>query len=411
MPNPCGLTIWRQGRWSLALRATVLVISAITFVWFGFRRPPARTHAPGHWEAVERGRMYLRQGRPDRAFEAVSTIRDEAPGAGEAMTVAGLALLQYREYRGARMTLERALKLQPDQLDATKTLAELELMLGNGRNGVKLLSEAARLDPRDAQVWLTMGKVYHDLGEPGQAAHAFEEALKRDSKDREALFKLITELLNISRPDDATPWLTEALRRFPDDPTLLGLAARHARDTGRKDEAPALATRALEGDPNNLNALLVRARAHVSSGHPQQALEDLEHAVATHPNDLGAMQFLAQVEAQVGLAERSRATIERCRRAGERLDLMAQLTERIARRPDDAELRWRMGQAAAEGGSFLLASQCFKAALALDPQYQPAREGLAALPSAFRNEPSSSRRLAREGLSSEVPIGPPRSSR
>ncbi len=401
MPNPFGLTIWRRGRWGLVLRATVLVISAIAFVWFGFRRPPVRAYGQGHWDAVARGRMYLRQGRHDRAFEAVSAIRDEAPGAGEAMTVAGLALLHYREYRGARMTLERALKLQPDQLDATKTLAALDLMLGNGRNGVKLLSKAARLDPRDARIWLTMGKVYHDLGEPGQAAHAFKEALKRDRKDREALFKLIAELLNINRPDEATPWLTEALQRFPDDPTLLGLASLQARDTGRMDEAWALAARALGSDPDNLNALLVRARARVTSGDPEQALGDLEHAVAAHPSDLGALQLLAQVEAQLGLAERSRATIERRRRASERLVLMARLTQRIAQRPDDAELRWRMGQAAAEGSSFLLASQCFKAALALDPNYQPARESLAALPASSRSE----------GLSAKEPVGPSRSSR
>ncbi|MEJ7637803.1 MAG: hypothetical protein WKF75_07410 [Singulisphaera sp.] len=90
---------------------------------------------------------------------------------------------------------------------------------------------------------------------------------------------------------------------------------------------------------------------------------------------------------------------------------MAQLTQRIDRRPDDAELRRRMGQAAAAAGAFLWASQCFKAALALDPNYQPAREGLSALPAAFHNEPPTSRRPASEGLSLEEPAGTPRSSR
>ena len=70
-----------------------------------------------------------------------------------------------------------------------------------------------------------------------------------------------------------------------------------------------------------------------------------------------------------------------------------------------------MGQAAAEGGSFLLARRCFEAALALDPNYQPAREGLAALPAAFRDEPSHSHRPTSEGLSSEKPVGTPRSYR
>jgi Tfp pilus assembly protein PilF len=38
-----------------------------------------------------------------------------------------------------------------------------------------------------------------------------------------------------------------------------------------------------------------------------------------------------------------------------------------------------MGQTAWEAGSFLLASRCFEAALALDPNFQQARASLAAL--------------------------------
>jgi tetratricopeptide (TPR) repeat protein len=410
MPIPFRSINPNRGRWSLTLGVTILVISVIALVSFGFRRPPVRAHVRGHWEAVAQGRMYLRQGRPDKAFEAVSAIRDEAPGAGEAMTVAGLALLQFREYRGARMALERALKLEPNQLDATKTLAQLNLMLGNGPRGVDLLREAARLDPRDAKVWLIMGKVYHELGEPGDAAQAFEEALKRAPNDREALFGLITDLLDSSRPEEASPWLIKALRRFPDEPILLGLAARQARDTGRIDEALALAERALRGDPDNLDALLVRARSYMTSGRSEQALGDLELAVAAHPNDPRALQLLGQTEEQLGLTERSRATIERRRQAMARAELMAKLTQEIAVHPDDPELRWRMGRAAAEGGSFRLASQCYKSALALDPKYQPAREELAALPADFRDEPSDSHRPARKGLTSEQPVRTPRSS-
>ena len=83
----------------------------------------------------------------------MSAVRDEARGSGEAMTVAGFALLRMGEYRGARLALERALKLQPNQFDAAITLAELNLGLGNGRRGTELLEIAARLRPREFRVW------------------------------------------------------------------------------------------------------------------------------------------------------------------------------------------------------------------------------------------------------------------
>ena len=43
--------------------------------------------ATGHWEAVARGQQHLDAGRPDLALKAVMHIRDDGPGAGEAMTI------------------------------------------------------------------------------------------------------------------------------------------------------------------------------------------------------------------------------------------------------------------------------------------------------------------------------------
>src|SRR4051812_36015082 len=79
----------------------------------------------GHWAAVARGQAHLRRGRPDLALRAVMQVRDEGPGAGEAMAVAGLALAQLDQLKSARQALERALRLQPNQPEAAKTLAAI----------------------------------------------------------------------------------------------------------------------------------------------------------------------------------------------------------------------------------------------------------------------------------------------
>src|SRR5947208_2013250 len=74
----------------LAIGLVVLVGLVATVVLRPWSRP---TPVPirGHWQAVLRGRAYLAQNRPDLALQAVSHVRDEGPGAGEAMCVAGLA--------------------------------------------------------------------------------------------------------------------------------------------------------------------------------------------------------------------------------------------------------------------------------------------------------------------------------
>jgi tetratricopeptide (TPR) repeat protein len=226
---------------------------------------------------------------------------------------------------------------------------------------------------------LLMGRVGHDLGEPVNAARGFEQALRLRPNDRESRRMLIGELLNANRPDRATPWLTLALDEEPDDPKLLGLAARQARDLGKAEEASKLADRALARDPKQLDALLTRARLQLADGHDDRALADLELAVKANPNHLGALQLLSQVEAKLGLSERAARTIERYRRDKDRGVLMDKLTREVSNRPDDPEPHYHLGKAAAEGGQTLLATQCFKAALALDPNYEPAKAALAAL--------------------------------
>ncbi len=363
----------------LATATIGLVVFALGWWWWRGADPASVRE---HWAAVARGREALRRGRPDLAVQAVSDVRDEAPGSGEAMTVAGLALLRLGEYRGARLALERALKLQPDQFDAATALAELNLGLGDGVRGMELLQKAAQLRPRDVRVWLTMGRVLNDLGDFPRAIQAFERALGLGPDDRQALIGLIAGLIASDQPDQAEPWLNRALDRYPDDPRVLGLAARGAFDANRLDEAIARADRALAGDPGNHDALLTRARVRVVQARWAEALPDAERARAADPNDLGALQLLQKIQTRLGLTERAAATQAERVRAQDRIASMVRLNEEISRRPDDPELRWTMGQTAWESGSLLLASRCFAAALALDPDYRKARESLAALQAA-----------------------------
>jgi predicted Zn-dependent protease len=368
----------RKGPLVVALAVTLLgLLIPVGFYAYGWWR--AHRQGEGHWVAVEKGRAFLKQGRPDLAFAAVQHIRDDGPGAGEALTIAGLSLMQFNQPKYARMTLERGLQLQPNQLDATKALANLSLRYGNGLRGVQLLQKASELDPRDIEVWRILGRVYHDVGESAKAAEAFEHVLQLDPKDKESRLLLIEELHETNQTDRATPYVEKLLKEDPNDPQVLALAAQHAYDSGRGPEAKKLADRALERDPNSVVASMVRAKVERSEGHLKEASEDLERAVQINPNDLGALQMLAEVQNALNMPERAAQTMARRKKIQERETFLQQLTELIAAKPDDPEPRYQMGRVAAEGGQLVLAERCFRAALELDPYYKPAMLGLAAL--------------------------------
>jgi tetratricopeptide (TPR) repeat protein len=377
-----------------ALAATAAGLTLFALGWLWWHRSH-QSSARAHWDAVARGRDYLRRGRPDLALQAVHDVRDEAPGSGEAMTVAGLALLRFGQIRGARLALERALKLQPDQFDAATALAELNLGLGNGSRGAELLQMAALLRPQEFRVWLTMAKVLSDLGDFPKAIQAFQKALALHPDDREALIGLIRCLIATDQADEAEPWVKRALENHADDPTVLGLAARAAFDANRLDEAVTFAERALARDPTNLHALLARARARVVRGEWEQALPDAQRASDADPNNLGSLQLLQKIQTKLGQTEKAAATGAKRVQAQDRIARMNRLNEEISLHPDDPQLLWTMGQTAWEAGSFLLASRCFEAALALDPNFQQARASLAALRAA---EPELTRSPGRATL-------------
>ncbi len=125
--------------------------------------------------------------------------------------------------------------------------------------------------------------------------------------------------------------------------------------------------------------MLTRARAHVVQSRWEEALTDAERVRAAYPDDLGSLQLLQKIQTKLDLTERAAATQADRVRAQDRIALMNRLNKEIGLHPDDPELLWTMGQTASAAGSWLLASRCFGAALALDPNFHKARESLAAL--------------------------------
>ena len=377
----------------------ILVLAALAshFWWQSQRLSPDRKART----AAARGRNYLNIGRPDLALQAVNEIRDESPGAGEAMTVAGIALIRMQQYRVARLALERALKLSPNQVETVVTLAELNLDLGNTQRGSELLAMATHIRPHEFGIWRLLGRALNDLNHPADAANAYQKALELRHDDHEVLIELINILITSGQSDLALPWITKALERLPENPSVLGLAAREAFDTHRLDEAMAFADRALQQDPRNLDALIARARCRVTRSLWKEALPDIELAAVTEPNDLGTLQLLWIVETRLGLAERATLTMEKRKRSMERAKLMDELTEAIRENPDDPKLAFRMGELATQASAFLYASRCFEASLALDPDYEPARGALkdlrAAHPELQRNPSQPRSRLEFKG--------------
>ncbi len=327
-------------------------------------------------EALSHGHAFLEQGRFRRAILAVAKVREGSPSEAEALTIRGLAEAELEEVVPARRDLERAWQLQPNAA-AARVLAAIYLSAMETERGLQMLLSASRIDPQDFRPWYAMGElVYLRLRRYEQAIGAFGEALKRLPGHVESRIGLVEALIKLHRPEEAEPILKGVLETRPDDPRVATLAAEIALELGHDQDAERFLARSLTIDPDRREALILQARLKVRQGRPRDALAVAERVCTLEPNDPAALGLLASIQATVGLKDEAARTQQRRRQVEEWNRQIEALLHMILERPDDPELRCRLGQTAARAGQKTLAIQSYRAALALAPDSQPARQGL-----------------------------------
>jgi tetratricopeptide (TPR) repeat protein len=348
--------------------------------WLCVARPAhARSEAEAR-AAIALARDALQTGQAARALLAVARIPKSGPWVADVLTIEGMAYAALDRPENARPRLERSLTIDPKQAMAAKVLAAVYFSDNEMDQGLAMLSRAASIDPSDFRPWFAAGDVLlRYRNQPREAIEVFRQAILRRPEDVGSRAGLASALLALGETDEAMPLVDSLLREYPDDPTTLRLAATRAHFLSRADEVERYAKQVLLHDPDDVDMLVIRAQSRLKSGHPQEALGDAERAVALTPDNLTALHLLASIENAAGLKERAAATGLRHRSALAIAGRIERLQNEIRKRPNDLEPRWRLGEAAAQGGKFRLARKSFQAALALDPNCKPARAGLAAL--------------------------------
>jgi tetratricopeptide (TPR) repeat protein len=321
----------------------------------------------------------LKVGRPREALHAILGVAREGPQAAELLLVEGLALVALGESEPARQALLRSIASSPDQPMAFKVLAAIAFSRGEDQQGLEYLARAATLDPDDFRPLYAIGEVHLRKGRMDAAIRAFDAALLRKSDHEESRIGLLTASLAIRPPEASSDLVCELLRDFPENPQIQVLAARHARALGDASSALRYAGRAVERNPNFVDAIVLRAQLLFMGGEVKPALNEATRAVERDPRNPQALAILAQLQAALGQAEMSRTTLARRREVVAQSERILELTDQIAQHPDDPAPRWQLGQVAAATGANGLATESYRAALALDRQCQPALVGLRSL--------------------------------
>jgi tetratricopeptide (TPR) repeat protein len=191
--------------------------------------------------------------------------------------------LNLKQYATAIADYEQAIEIQPDYVEAYRSLARSLNALARPRDAISALQQGISLQPKPAAVlWLDLGRFADSVADYTLAEQAFEQAIRIEPNNASQLNSIAWSL--VTRRDVA------------------------ARDCTRSIE---LVRRALEIGPEHRNgsAWNTLGVALYFAGNYQEALAALEKSVSLNPGETPSHEdaiFLAMAHWQLGARERAR---------------------------------------------------------------------------------------------------------
>jgi tetratricopeptide (TPR) repeat protein len=291
----------------------------------------------------------------------------------------GIQLFEARKFDEARLSLEAAVREDPQDARAASYLGRVYLEVGNSDRAAEWMGRSVALESANAEYHLWLGRAYGSqamqasvLKQPSLARKVkkeFEEASRLDPDNLEARFGLIEFYLRApgilgGSPKKADEQAEEIRRRDPlQGYRARGRIAEHRKDFDRALAQYAAAAREFPGKTEPfywIGALLVREHDYA------KAFEVYEKLLEENPSEMKACYQIGRVASLSG---------QRLDRGKECLTLYLQ-HEPKPDEPSLASAHYRLGLLYEKIGNRDLARREYSAALDLEPALPDARQAL-----------------------------------
>jgi tetratricopeptide (TPR) repeat protein len=228
---------------------------------------------PGQAELATRVAAQL--ARQDDFPQAIDILKDAikaSPNASEPyMQLAFIYAKYLKKTEQAVEYANRAVALDPRNIETYQRLYEIEIAVGNEKNARDALDRAAKINSDDATFWSRLGRLYASI-----------------------VFKPDTE----PKADDiarVNQFFKKAADHAGDDPGTLKDVADYYASTRQIKEAIPLYIRVLELQPDDANARERLAAGFLLTNQHDKAVEMLEEIIKLHPDKYQPYELLAQL--------------------------------------------------------------------------------------------------------------------
>jgi putative PEP-CTERM system TPR-repeat lipoprotein len=236
---------------------------------------------------------------------AVSTftrMTQKAAQSTDALQRLAVAQIANNQLADARITLQKALKINPNHQPSLDALIRLNMREGKPEAALQIARQVETASPQSPFGFEREGDILLNQKQPALAAKAYEQAFARGAGST-GLIKLHRAMTLSGSAAAADQQLNGWIKQHPDDLAALGYAAENAMAGGKNKEAIAYYEAILKQAPQNATVLNNLAGLYQREAD-SRALPTAEQALKLDPESPAVQDTLGWILVEQGQAKR-----------------------------------------------------------------------------------------------------------
>ncbi len=275
----------------------LLFVLLLAFATTGFSqtaRTNTRTQAYYHFS---KARMLDEQGQASQAIEEYKKALELDPNNSMIFSEMAESYMRNNRVREAVDTAEKAVRANPDNVEAHKLLSQIYVQLigrANAQqppspevinNAIREFEEIVRIDPNERQSFLMLGRLYQIKGDRNKATEIYRKFLGAEPGSEEGVTALAKLQMDAGNNKEAVALLEEFIKGRPDSDVALETLGQAYSDLQEYDKAAEAYRRASELDPDDLEIKKSHAQALFLADKFDEAGKLYQDLAAVEPDD------------------------------------------------------------------------------------------------------------------------------
>ncbi len=230
--------------------------------------------------------------------DGVKTLREVvrlSPRSVPAQLQLANAMLRQRDADGALRAAEDAMRNAPRNPSARLLVARAQMLSGNLAGAATTMEPLQQQFPEAGIVWSQLGTLRMLQRDARGAREAFEKGLALQPGQQEATQGLVMLDLSENKAAAAVARMEAQLARTPDDTGHLATAARAYMAQRQFDKAEAALRKVLALDSSSLDTYGLLGQLYLAQNKADQALQEYENLSKQQPNAIGPHTVVAML--------------------------------------------------------------------------------------------------------------------